>query len=58
MIRKLSQFNFDISFGLSTYFSYYYEVVSKEYNTGELGYDRLTGTKKFGPSYEKSVIYI
>ena len=27
-------------------------------NTGELGYDRLNGTRKIGPSYAKSVIYI
>ena len=26
--------------------------------TGELGYDRLNGTRKNGPSYAKSVIYI
>ena len=26
--------------------------------TGELGYDRLDGTKKIGPSYAKSVVYI
>ena len=27
-------------------------------NTGELGYDRLNETRKIGPSYAKSVIYI
>ena len=27
-------------------------------DTGELGYDRLNGTRKIGPSYAKSVIYI
>ena len=26
--------------------------------TGELGYDRLSGTSKIGPSYAKSVVYI
>ena len=26
--------------------------------TGELGYDRLNGTRKIGPSYTKSVVYI
>ena len=26
--------------------------------TGELGYDGLIGTRKIGPSYAKSVIYI
>ena len=26
--------------------------------TGELGYDRLNGTRKIGPSYAKSVVYI
>ena len=26
--------------------------------TGELGYDRLNGTRKIGPSYAKSIIYI
>ena len=25
---------------------------------GELGYDGLNGTRKIGPSYEKSVVYI
>ena len=29
-----------------------------ESNTGELGYDRLNGTRKIGPSYGKSVVYI
>ena len=28
------------------------------YTTGELGYDGLNGTRKIGPSYAKSVIYI
>ena len=28
------------------------------FNTGELGYDGLNGTRKIGPSYAKSVIYI
>ena len=32
-------------------------LVSYAY-TGELGYDRLIGTRKIGPSYAKSVIYI
>ena len=27
-------------------------------NTGELGYDRLNGTRKIGLSYAKSIIYI
>ena len=27
-------------------------------NTGELGYDGLNETRKIGPSYAKSVIYI
>ena len=27
-------------------------------NTGDLGYDRLNGTRKIGPSYAKSVVYI
>ena len=27
-------------------------------NTGEFGYDRLNGTRKIGPSYAISVIYI
>ena len=27
-------------------------------STGELGYDGLNGTRKIGPSYAKSVIYI
>ena len=29
-----------------------------KYSTGELGYDRLNGTRKIGPSYAKSVVYI
>ena len=29
-----------------------------ERNTGELGYDGLNGTRKIGPSYAKSVVYI
>ena len=28
------------------------------YYTGEPGYDRLNGTRKTGPSYAKSVVYI
>ena len=31
-----------------------YEII----DTGELGYDGLHGTRKIGPSYAKSVIYI
>ena len=27
-------------------------------STGELGYDELNGTRKIGPSYAKSVVYI
>ena len=27
-------------------------------NTDELGYNRLNGTRKIGPSYAKSVVYI
>ena len=27
-------------------------------NTGELGYGGLNGTRKIGPSYAKSVVYI
>ena len=27
-------------------------------STGELGYDGLDGTRKIGPSYAKSVVYI
>ena len=30
----------------------------RECTTGELGYDRLHGTRKIGPSYAKSVVYI
>ena len=30
----------------------------KDTDTGELGYDRLNGTRKIGPSYSKSVVYI
>ena len=28
------------------------------FTTGELGYDGLNGTRKIGPSYAKSVMYI
>ena len=28
------------------------------FTTGELGYVRLNGTRKIGPSYAKSVVYI
>ena len=28
------------------------------FDTGELGYDGLDGTRKIGPSYAKSVVYI
>ena len=27
-------------------------------STGEFGYDGLNGTRKIGPSYAKSVVYI
>ena len=30
----------------------------KNGDTGELGYDRLNGTRQIGPSYAKSVVYI
>ena len=29
-----------------------------DYDTGKLGYDGLNGTRKMGPSYAKSVVYI
>ena len=32
--------------------------IQSEPHTGELGYDRLNGTRKIGPSYAKSVVYI
>ena len=32
--------------------------VLRDLNTVELGYDRLNGTRKIGPSYAKSVVYI
>ena len=35
-----------------------WSVISKFTCTGELGYDRLNGTRKIGPSYAKSVVYI
>ena len=34
------------------------QVTLKLHNTGELGYDGLNGTRKIGPSYAKSVVYI
>ena len=33
-------------------------VNGKKHGTGELGYDRLNGTRKIGLSYAKSVVYI
>ena len=43
--------------------SFSYQILYKRLlividTTGELGYDRLNGTRKIGPSYAKSVIYI
>ena len=35
-----------------------YSFKCKYDNTGELGYDRLNGTRKIGPLYAKSVVYI
>ena len=32
--------------------------LGRDANTGELVYDGLNGTRKIGPSYAKSVIYI
>ena len=34
------------------------DMLSIDVCTGELGYDGLDGTRKIGPSYAKSVIYI
>ena len=31
---------------------------SSDIDTGELGYDGLNGTRKIGPSYTKSIVYI
>ena len=36
----------------------FYTCICVFSNTGELGYDRLNGTRKIGPSYAKSVVYI
>ena len=36
----------------------YLNITSRLMNTGELGYDGLSGTRKIGPSYAKSVICI
>ena len=36
---------------------FHFSDLSKK-NTGKLGYDRLNETRKIGPSYAKSVIYI
>ena len=33
-------------------------LINKMKYTGELGYDGLNGTRKIGPSYAKSVVYI
>ena len=32
--------------------------MSYKFDTGELAYDRLNGTRIIGPSYVKAVIYI
>ena len=37
---------------------YYTRENDSTTNTGKLGYDGLDGTRKIGPSYAKSVIYI
>ena len=34
------------------------QLQANECSTGELGYDRLNGTRKIGLSYTKSVVYI
>ena len=39
-------------------FKKYLKVFCIENSTGELGYDGLNETRKIGPSYAKSVIYI
>ena len=42
-----------------TFYMPFYVLTSTDNDiTGELGYDRLNGTRKIGPSYAKSVIYI
>ena len=33
-------------------------VHTTPFDTGELGYDLLNGTRKIGPSYAKSVVYM
>ena len=38
--------------------SYYHTSNNAYESTGELGYDGLNGTRKIGPSYSKSVVYI
>ena len=38
--------------------TFYWNYFISNSNTGELGYDRLNGTRKIGPSYAKSVVYI
>ena len=34
------------------------EMTTRKWYTGELGYDRLSGTRKIGPSHAKSVVNI
>ena len=40
------------------YFKIFFKFSKPIISTGELGYDRLNGTRKIGPSYAKSIIYI
>ena len=53
------------TYSYSYYYHYYYSsivifivITRKKNTTGELGYDRLNGTRKIVPSYAKSVVYI
>ena len=48
-----------IDYGLHIHLVYsIIKYMSTVYSTGEIGYDRLNGTRKIGPSYPKSVVYI
>ena len=55
-IKTLSSINVSIEIEIN--FNYSLEVVFLKFYTGDLGYDRLNGTRKIGPSYAKSVLYI
>ena len=55
-IKTLSSINVDIKIEIN--FNFSLEVFFLKFYTGDYGYDGLNGTRKIGPSYAKSVLYI